>query len=125
MVSVQRWPQSMRRMDMDTAFFGAPAGSARIDGDRRLLAGRRYSRRSALRAGAAGLAAAAFIAAEHRATWAQSATPTVASPVPDSGDFSGLIDIGGRKLYLEGHGVGSPTVVLVAGGGSSARYWQE
>jgi pimeloyl-ACP methyl ester carboxylesterase len=110
---------------MDTAVLGALAGSARIDGDRRLLAGRRYSRRTTLRASAAGLAAAALIAAEHRVTRAQSATPTVASLVPDSGDFSGLIDIGGRKLYLEGHGAGSPTVVLVAGSRSSARYWSD
>jgi pimeloyl-ACP methyl ester carboxylesterase len=55
---------------------------------------------------------------------AQSATPA-ASPVPTSGDFDGLIDIGGRKLYLECHGEGSPTVVLVAGGRSSARYWTD
>jgi pimeloyl-ACP methyl ester carboxylesterase len=31
-------------------------------------------------------------------------------------DFSGLVDIGGgRKMYLECHGKGSPTVVLVSG----------
>ena len=31
-----------------------------------------------------------------------------------SGDFAGLIDIGGgRKMYLECRGTGSPTVVLV------------
>jgi pimeloyl-ACP methyl ester carboxylesterase len=110
---------------MDTAVLGALAGSARIAGDRRFLAGRRYSRRSTLRAGAAGLAATALIAAEHRVTRAQSTTPTVASPIPDSGYFSGLVDIGGRKLYLECHGTGSPTVVLVAGGRSSARYWTD
>ncbi len=56
---------------------------------------------------------------------AQSATPAVASPIPASGDFSGLVDIGGRKIYLECHGTGSPTVVLVAGGRSSARYWTD
>ena len=56
---------------------------------------------------------------------AQSATPEVAAAVPESGDFAGLVDIGGRKLYLECHGTGSPTVVLVAGGGSSARYWTD
>jgi pimeloyl-ACP methyl ester carboxylesterase len=56
---------------------------------------------------------------------AQSATPAVASPIPDSGDFAGLVDIGGRSLYLECHGTGSPTVVLVAGGRSSARYWSD
>ena len=41
------------------------------------------------------------------------------------GDFAGLVDIGGRKIYLECRGVGSPTVVLVAGGGSSAGYWTD
>ena len=55
---------------------------------------------------------------------AQSATPA-ASPVPASGDFAGLIDIGGRKLYVECHGTGSPTVVLVTGYKSSARYWTD
>jgi pimeloyl-ACP methyl ester carboxylesterase len=55
---------------------------------------------------------------------AQSATPA-ASPVPASGDFAGLVDIGGRSLYLECDGTGSPTVVLVAGGRSSARYWTD
>jgi pimeloyl-ACP methyl ester carboxylesterase len=41
------------------------------------------------------------------------------------GDFAGLVDIGGRKIYLECSGQGSPTVVFVAGGGSSARYWTD
>ena len=49
---------------------------------------------------------------------AQSATPEAASVVPDSDDFAGLVDIGGRSIYLECHGTGSPTVVLVAGGGA-------
>jgi pimeloyl-ACP methyl ester carboxylesterase len=56
---------------------------------------------------------------------AQSATPAAASPSAASGDFAGLVDIGGRSLYLECHGTGSPTVVLVAGGRSSARYWSD
>ena len=54
---------------------------------------------------------------------AQSATPVASVPSAASGDFAGLVDIGGRSLYLECHGSGSPTVVLVAGGRSSARYW--
>jgi pimeloyl-ACP methyl ester carboxylesterase len=53
---------------------------------------------------------------------AQSATPA-ASPVPASGDFAGLVDIGGRNIYLECHGEGSPTVVLVTGYRDSARKW--
>jgi pimeloyl-ACP methyl ester carboxylesterase len=53
---------------------------------------------------------------------ARSATPA-APGTP--GDFAGLVDIGGRKIYLECRGEGSPTVVLVAGYLSSARFWTE
>jgi pimeloyl-ACP methyl ester carboxylesterase len=43
-----------------------------------------------------------------------------------SGDFAGLVDIGGgRHLYLECHGTGSPTVILEAGGRASARFWTD
>ncbi len=56
---------------------------------------------------------------------AQSATPAVASPIPASGDFAGLVDIGGRKLYLECHGTGSPTVILEAGYRASGRDWSD
>lgn len=56
---------------------------------------------------------------------AQSATPVATSPVATSGDFAGLVDIGGRKIYLECHGTGGPTVVLVGGYRSSARYWSD
>ena len=59
------------------------------------------------------------------ATAAQDATPAVASPTAASGDFAGLVDIGGRSLYLECHGEGSPTVVLEAGYRASARYWSD
>src|SRR6266478_9858216 len=41
-----------------------------------------------------------------------------------SGDFAGLVDIGGgRKMYLECRGTGSPTVVLLAGLKASAEDW--
>jgi len=41
-----------------------------------------------------------------------------------SGDFAGLVDIGGgRRLYLECQGTGSPTVVLEAGYGNSGGIW--
>src|SRR5215207_8557891 len=56
--------------------------------------------------------------------FAQSATPS-ASPSAASGDFAGLVDIGGRNLYLECHGTGSPTVVLVSGYRDSARKWSD
>ena len=40
------------------------------------------------------------------------------------GDFSGLVEIdGGRRLYLECRGQGSPTVVLEAGGGDTSDVW--
>lgn len=42
-----------------------------------------------------------------------SAQTPVARQMPD--EFAGLIDIGGRKLYVETAGSGSPTVVLEAG----------
>ena len=55
--------------------------------------------------------------------------PLVAALTPaaahaPSADFAGLIDIGGgRKMYLECRGAGSPTVVLVAGLKASAEDW--
>src|SRR5918993_5106831 len=56
---------------------------------------------------------------------AQSPTPAASSPAAASGDFSGLVDIGGRSLYLEGHGTGSPPVILEAGYRDSARKWSD
>ena len=44
----------------------------------------------------------------------------------ESGDFAGLVDIGGgRKMYLECSGTGSPTVVLISGKGNGAADWSE
>src|SRR5919107_5530180 len=41
-------------------------------------------------------------------------------------DFSGLVDIGGgRKMYMECQGKGSPTVVFVSGGGDRAETWSK
>jgi pimeloyl-ACP methyl ester carboxylesterase len=41
-------------------------------------------------------------------------------------DFAGLVDIGGgRRLYLECRGQGSPTVVLEMGYRGSGRYWTD
>ena len=54
---------------------------------------------------------------------AQSATPAVASPIPASGDFAGLVDIGGRKIYLECRGEGSPTVILESGAYARGDVW--
>jgi pimeloyl-ACP methyl ester carboxylesterase len=47
-----------------------------------------------------------------------------ATHAAESGDFAGLVDIGGgRKIYLECRGTGSPTIVLVAGLKASAEDW--
>jgi pimeloyl-ACP methyl ester carboxylesterase len=43
-----------------------------------------------------------------------------------AGDFAALVDIGGdRRIYLECHGAGAPTIVLEAGYRASARVWSE
>lgn len=47
-----------------------------------------------------------------------------AAHAADSGDFAGLVAIGGgRKMYLECRGSGSPTVVFVSGLKASAEDW--
>ena len=47
-----------------------------------------------------------------------------AAPTAISGDFAGLIDIGGgRKLYLECKSAGSPVVILEAGLRNRADIW--
>jgi pimeloyl-ACP methyl ester carboxylesterase len=47
-----------------------------------------------------------------------------AAHAAQSGDFAGLVEVGGdRKMYLECRGIGSPTVVLVAGLRGSAEDW--
>jgi hypothetical protein len=49
---------------------------------------------------------------------------TAVAHAAGSGDFAGLVDIGGgRKIYLECRGTGSPTVVLVGGLRASAEDW--
>ncbi len=59
---------------------------------------------------------------------ARLAAQEITAPVTPAsqGDFGGLVDIGGgRHVYLECRGTGSPTVVLEAGYRSSARVWSE
>src|SRR5262245_54716848 len=51
-----------------------------------------------------------------------SAPKATASPAVQ-GDFSGLVDIGGRSLYMECRGQGSPTVILESGAGGRADVW--
>mgnify|MGYP001208946636 CR=1 FL=1 len=46
------------------------------------------------------------------------------SPTAGKGaDFAGLVDIGGRSIYMESAGEGSPSVVLVAGALSRGDVW--
>jgi len=62
-------------------------------------------------------------------TYAQEATPARASDTAApaaTGDSAGLVDIGGgRRLYLECAGQGSPTVLLEAGYRSPATVWTD
>jgi pimeloyl-ACP methyl ester carboxylesterase len=53
---------------------------------------------------------------------ARSATPA-ASPTAASGDFASLVDIGGRNIYLECRGEGSPTVILESGAYARGDVW--
>jgi pimeloyl-ACP methyl ester carboxylesterase len=71
----------------------------------------------------AALALLAMVLSAPPPTLAQAATPAVASPSAASGEFSGLVDIGGRKIYLECRGRGSPTVILESGAGARADIW--
>jgi pimeloyl-ACP methyl ester carboxylesterase len=46
------------------------------------------------------------------------------APVPASGEFAGLVEIGdGRKMYLECRGSGSPTVIFESGYRNDAEIW--
>ena len=63
-------------------------------------------------------ACAALLAADHSARAADHLAHA------ETGDFAGPVDIGGgRKMYFECRGAGSPTVVLVAGLKASAEDW--
>ena len=39
------------------------------------------------------------------------------------GDFAGIVEVDGRKLYLECKGTGAPTVILVSGYRNNAAIW--
>ena len=71
---------------------------------------------------AAGLAWPALVQADtatHGRTGSSAVAPTAAQ-----GDFASRVAIpGGRKLYLECRGAGSPTVVLEAGAGDRSDVW--
>jgi pimeloyl-ACP methyl ester carboxylesterase len=57
------------------------------------------------------------------ATLAVGPAPKATASPAASGDFSGPVDIGGRSLYLECRGQGSPTVILESGAGGRSDVW--
>jgi pimeloyl-ACP methyl ester carboxylesterase len=60
----------------------------------------------------------------HRPLIMESGTAQAAAfAVAASSDFAGLIDIGGRRLYLACKGSGSPTVILEAGAFNNGDTW--
>jgi pimeloyl-ACP methyl ester carboxylesterase len=80
----------------------------------RPISRRRLLGRSGAAVAAGGLAAAGV-----------SMTVSAQSPIPNraEGDFAGLVDIGGRSLYLTCAGSGGPTVVLVTGYRDTSDIW--
>jgi pimeloyl-ACP methyl ester carboxylesterase len=70
---------------------------------------------------AASLASCADDSATPPPTTIPAATST--APVAMEGDFAGLVDVGGRNLYLDCRGTGSPTVVLLSGFGDAGDFW--
>ena len=56
-------------------------------------------------------------------TFAVGPAPNADATPGTTGDFSGLVDIGGRSLYLECRGQGSPTVILEAGANGRGDVW--
>ena len=51
------------------------------------------------------------------------ATDSAARPAAEQKDIAGTFDIGARKMYLQCTGQGSPTVILISGGGIAADLW--
>jgi hypothetical protein len=46
------------------------------------------------------------------------------APTPHEPDTTGLVDLGGgRRLFLNCQGTGSPTVFIIPGKGSYAEVW--
>lgn len=93
----------------------------------------RPRRRRQLVALAAGIALVGGACATAQATGSQGTIAAVVAPPADDpqarhvaaeqDDIAGTFDIGGRDMYLECTGQGSPTVVLISGGGIAADLW--
>ena len=93
----------------------------------------RPRRRTRVVALAAGIALVGGACASGNAAGSAGTADTVrTAPVTDpdprpaaSGqkDIAGTFDIGGRKMYIQCTGRGSPTVILISGGGIAADVW--
>jgi pimeloyl-ACP methyl ester carboxylesterase len=53
----------------------------------------------------------------------QQTNPASPPTAVTQGDIAGTFDIGGRKMYMQCTGQGSPTVILISGGGNAADVW--
>ena len=89
---------------------------------------------NALRIAASPLIAALLIGAPAHMAFSEEPTSPAAesgpaepaaSQVAASGDFAGLVDIGGRRLYLACKGSGTPTVILKASANNNGAIWSE
>src|SRR5688572_1315410 len=81
---------------------------------------RRITRFRVLRAIASGVLT--LLLANAAAAAAQGTAPL--APPAAQGDFAGRVDIGGgRHIYMECHGIGAPTVVLVSGHRNRGDIW--
>ena len=49
--------------------------------------------------------------------------PARAQSIAASGDFAGMVEVGGRGLFLECHGSGNPAVVLIPGYRNTGEIW--
>jgi pimeloyl-ACP methyl ester carboxylesterase len=74
-----------------------------------------------------GAAATALAASpSHNNDSATKGNPAIKGNSGHNKDFAGLVEIGGgRKMYMECHGKGSPTVVFVSGAGDRTETWSK
>lgn len=87
------------------------------------LADLRLTRRQTFARGGGGLAALALVTVGMSTTACARSDTSMSAPDEATGDFAGLVDIGGRRLHFESAGSGSPTVVLEAGLNSRSDVW--
>src|SRR4051812_20789633 len=72
----------------------------------------------------AGTFAVITLAAGLALAGSASASPSASrSAATKQQDIAGTFDIGGRNMYLQCTGQGSPTVILISGGGIAADAW--